>query len=753
LPLNWGNAADWVTDAEHSGLSVGTVPRVSSIAVFPRADGVWAFGPEGHVAFVTSVSSDQTTFNVTYQNYGDPTPMYIGQNYNTSVINQPNFQDSQLRFIYFPTNLNPQRFAALPGVGNTDAAALAQANNANANQSTAAGAATRATMTDNRLSLGFSSNSSEQEFNADFAGTGLSNILLYNRRAGRLDVLSLYSPPLSLRATHQVSFNTYSQDGQPSPQIVSLGDKTTPAGKWGSSLDVHVGYFSGSKTAEILLYDRVTGGMQILSLNPDLSIKKHVVLPNIGPGWELYVGRFDGKSSGIFMYKRYAQADPNAASSLPVSSSNDTIPGLTPTTPPTISSLPTPGSTVTATPKPTTTVTPRPTATPAPTPTPAPKPTATPSPTPKATSTPTATPSPTPKATSTPTPSPTPKAAVTLTPSPTPKAAVTLTPSPTATSTPKAMVTPTAAPKTIGALGILQPPSLPDVTNTDTLPSGADLSGSALQNWEKQGRTANIMVMSFKPDLSIRIKQQYTLWHANWEVYVGGFDSSHKDGVFLYDRQVGEGRLLDFNNQMKVVHFQQLHNLDSNWQVSSGDFIGAGRSQLLFYDPNSGSAQLMTFKSNLALNKQQSYNNWGTNTVLYVGHFGLPTLSVMLYDPQAANSTFMAFNSSLNVSHQYTVQSWDQNWQILIGSFLDHTRCASNSDCTNDDDILVLNRQTGQLQQYVFSFGRKFQVFDNRLQSFLRTGAASEYQMRSVDTTRFNLSTTLSTDIHDEELY
>jgi hypothetical protein len=161
----------------------------------------------------------------------------------------------------------------------------------------------------------------------------------------------------------------------------------------------------------------------------------------------------------------------------------------------------------------------------------------------------------------------------------------------------------------------------------------------------------------------------------------------------------------------------------------------------------------MTFKSNLALNKQQSYDNWGTNTVLYVGHFGLPTLSVMLYDPQAANSTFMAFNSSLNVSHQYTVQSWDQNWQILIGSFLDHTRCASNSDCTNDDDILVLNRQTGQLQQYVFSFGRKFQVFDNRLQSFLRTGAASEYQMRSVDTTRFSLSTTLSTDIHGEELY
>src|SRR5690349_19039736 len=87
LPLNWGNAAEWIVDAERFGLPVGTKPRLGSIAVFPVADGVWAFGTAGHVAFVTGVSSDQSTFNVTYQNYGDPTPMFIGTGYNVSVIN------------------------------------------------------------------------------------------------------------------------------------------------------------------------------------------------------------------------------------------------------------------------------------------------------------------------------------------------------------------------------------------------------------------------------------------------------------------------------------------------------------------------------------------------------------------------------------------------------------------------------------------------------------------------------------------
>jgi len=75
LPLNWGNAAEWADDAIRSGFSVGTTPQVGSIAVFPIDDGYWATSPAGHVAFVTAVSSDDSTFNVTYQNYGDPTFM------------------------------------------------------------------------------------------------------------------------------------------------------------------------------------------------------------------------------------------------------------------------------------------------------------------------------------------------------------------------------------------------------------------------------------------------------------------------------------------------------------------------------------------------------------------------------------------------------------------------------------------------------------------------------------------------------
>ncbi len=102
LPRNWGNAADWIADAERDGLPLGKTPRVGSIAVFPIGDGVWAWTSLGHVALVTSVSPDASTFNVTYQNYGDPTPMHIGIDYPVSVINEPRFQNGNLRFIYFP---------------------------------------------------------------------------------------------------------------------------------------------------------------------------------------------------------------------------------------------------------------------------------------------------------------------------------------------------------------------------------------------------------------------------------------------------------------------------------------------------------------------------------------------------------------------------------------------------------------------------------------------------------------------------
>src|SRR6266446_3283834 len=187
LPLNWGNAADWIVDAERFGLPLGTTPQVGSIAVFPRADGVWAFGTAGHVAFVTSVSPGGSTFNVTYQNYGDPNPMFVGNGYNVSVINEPRYQDGELRFIYFPKLLDPKLFSSLPGVSGSGVSELASVNSTLMNSTTSSSGS----LASSELALGLPPGSFDQEFSADFTGNGLTDLLLYNRQRGRLDVLTL----------------------------------------------------------------------------------------------------------------------------------------------------------------------------------------------------------------------------------------------------------------------------------------------------------------------------------------------------------------------------------------------------------------------------------------------------------------------------------------------------------------------------------------------------------------------------------
>ncbi|ELW75622.1 surface antigen, partial [Streptococcus thermophilus MTCC 5461] len=48
---NWGNAKDWIANAQAAGHSVGTTPVAGAIAVWPY-DG----GGYGHVAYVTSAS-------------------------------------------------------------------------------------------------------------------------------------------------------------------------------------------------------------------------------------------------------------------------------------------------------------------------------------------------------------------------------------------------------------------------------------------------------------------------------------------------------------------------------------------------------------------------------------------------------------------------------------------------------------------------------------------------------------------------
>ncbi|GCE03744.1 CHAP domain-containing protein [Dictyobacter aurantiacus] len=806
LPMNWGNAADWAINAARSGFTVGTTPRVGSIAVFPVADGVWASSAAGHVAFVTSVSADKSTFGVTYQNYGDVRYMYAANNYNVDEINQPQYQNGQLRFIYFPNRVDSQLFARLPGISSFGDP-IAAANEANA--AATAPASTnpsipvtsngiistsnvqqqqQSTYTSDRIALGLSPASSDQEFNADFSGNGSSALLLYNRQRGSIQIYKLNQQRLPAQKVRPRTYDVSSDDellhvpdaAQP---LVDLGDATTPAGSWGSTLDIHVGNFSGGRASEILLYDRVAGTVQLLGLDTNFHIKKHMILSNIGPGWEISVGRFNGKSSGLFMYKRFSSTLPVADPNNPTPSATNPVdppvpsPVSTPTGP-TVPSSPatkatlTASATSTATPKPTATASPKPTATasPKPTVTPTPKPTVTSTPTatatpnPTVTPTPVSTPTPTPAAVTTPTPTvaptptPTPVPTAVLTPTPTPVPTAVPTPTPTKAATPAATPTPTAsatpsatpaAQKTVQYSYVMPTNILAD----DPPDKGGELSGNQLADWEKQNRSANVELMDFNPDLSIHQQQSYTLWHSSWEVYVGRFVNVQQDGIFLYDRTMGEGRIMDFDQHLGVLDYHEQHNLGSNWVVYSGDFINSGRSQLLLYDPGSGDIQTLAFDAHLQLSQQKLQSHVGAHQVLYVGHFGLPTLSVMLYDAQSAQSTFVAFDQKLNIAHQYLVKTWDQRWQILVGAFTNRTNCGPKASCATNDTILVLNRQSGQLEQYVFSFGREFTVYDNRIQAFLRAGVPVQEHVQSVDTTVFSMVNSLTTNIRNEELY
>src|SRR5579883_1616405 len=357
LPPNWGNAAEWIVDAERFGLPVGTLPRVGALAVFPVADGVWAFGTAGHVAFVTSVEPDGQTFNVTYQNYGDTTPMFVGRGYNVAFINQPRFQRGQLRFIYFPKPIDPARFAKLPGVNGNN---LSGVNAANAALNTGV----NGTLAGSRVGLGLPPGSYDQEFSADFGGTGYTDLLLYNRQQGSLDVLALnyaYEKYLP-RLTHNRPLPPDSQD---MPYRVSLHDSKTPPNGWGPNLDIHLGDFTGSGHTEILLYNRLSGQMQILTLTPQLTIAQHITLPGWGPGWELYTGQFDGQHTDLFLYKRFAVPTPLPSTGSPGNSGGNPgsgnpggNPGSGTTSTPTATSTPGRSGSPTTCPAPTATTSP-----------------------------------------------------------------------------------------------------------------------------------------------------------------------------------------------------------------------------------------------------------------------------------------------------------------------------------------------------------------------------------------------------------
>ena len=260
-------------------------------------------------------------------------------------------------------------------------------------------------------------------------------------------------------------------------------------------------------------------------------------------------------------------------------------------------------------------------------------------------------------------------------------------------------------------------------------------------------------MVDFNRDLSVRHVQPYTLSQNSWEVYVGRFVNPRQDGIFLYDRTSGEARLMSFTSALLLAHSQELHTLAGNWEVHSGDFAGSGQAQVLLYDPGTGDAQFLVFSRDLSLAAQKMYAEWGKNLVLYPGHFGSPAPGIMLYDPAAQQSTFLAFDARLQITLHYTVPSWDQHWQILVGDFLDRSRCLARGNCTTGDDILLLDRRTGEMQQYVFSFGPRFKVYDNRLQAFLRQGAAAKARLIAVGAPSFSVLATLDTTITVEELY
>lgn len=88
-----------------------------------------------------------------------------------------------------------------------------------------------------------------------------------------------------------------------------------------------------------------------------------------------------------------------------------------------------------------------------------------------------------------------------------------------------------------------------------------------------------------------------------------------------------------------------------------------------------------------------------------------------------------------------------------MGSFLDHALCLEQHTCAPGDDLLVLDRTTGLVQQYVFSFGNQYGMFDSRSQAFLREGILGTQQMQPVDASLFDLLAALPTGIHQEELY
>ncbi len=194
---------------------------------------------------------------------------------------------------------------------------------------------------------------------------------------------------------------------------------------------------------------------------------------------------------------------------------------------------------------------------------------------------------------------------------------------------------------------------------------------------------------------------------------------------------------LDFDQNFQVLHFQQYTLMDNNWEVYTGGFVNSNQDGLLLYDRVLRDVRLLGFDSNLHITHNQPIHNVDGNWEVFSGDFkGAGRSQVLFYNPIGGNAQILTLKTDLSLADTKNYTGW-----------------GTNHNCSTGDDILVLNRRTGQLEQFVFSFGNQYQVDDTRSQGFVRSRVAPMDSLTSIDASSFSLLTTLNTSIRGEELY
>lgn len=120
------NAGDWIKDIEALGahaawsedteswvpVELTTTPAVGDLVVVPHGDGVYAYGDEGHVAYVEQVLTSDA-FVASAQDYYPARSTYQST---WSLSQLQHLQHGDARFIHLPTSPLAQRHSVTPGV-------------------------------------------------------------------------------------------------------------------------------------------------------------------------------------------------------------------------------------------------------------------------------------------------------------------------------------------------------------------------------------------------------------------------------------------------------------------------------------------------------------------------------------------------------------------------------------------------------------------------------------------------------------